>query len=95
MDNFFNVNLDYNVLIAYIFGIILLYLVGRVLLIPLKFLFKLIINGLVGGAILWVINLIGSYFGFNVALNPVTALVVGFLGIPGVILLFALKYIMG
>jgi len=43
---------------------------------------------------LLLLNFVGGYFGLHIALNPVTALVVGFLGVPGVVLLLVLRYIL-
>ncbi|QDR82893.1 pro-sigmaK processing inhibitor BofA family protein [Sporomusa termitida] len=83
--------LEFNVIIAYAFGIILIYLIGRMFLMPIKLVFKLIYNGLVGGIMLWVVNLVGGYFGFTIGINAITALVAGFLGLPGVVLLILFK----
>lgn len=77
--------------IAYIFGILLIYLLGRIFLLPLKLIFKLIYNGLIGGLTLWALNFIGAYFSFTIGINVVTALIAGFLGLPGVILLVLFK----
>jgi inhibitor of the pro-sigma K processing machinery len=88
-------NLDLSIVVAYAFGIILLYIIGRILFIPLRFIFRLIFNGLIGGLLLWFLNIIGGAFGLHIAINPITALIAGFLGIPGVILLIALKYVLG
>ncbi len=53
---------------------------------------RLLTSTLLGGALLWVVNLLGSRLGgFAVAINPITALVSGTLGIPGVVLLIVLK----
>ena len=83
--------LELNVIVAYAFGIILIYLIGRMFLMPIKLVFKLIYNGIIGGIMLWAVNFIGSYFGFIIGINPITALVAGFLGLPGVILLILFK----
>ena len=56
--------LDIPVILAFAFGIIILYIVGRILFVPLKFVFRLLINGLVGGLLLWLINIVGEAFGF-------------------------------
>ncbi|MBP2651627.1 MAG: sigmaK-factor processing regulatory protein BofA [Firmicutes bacterium] len=82
---------DINVIIAYIFGIFLIYLVGKIFVMPIKFVFRLIYNAIIGGIMLWVVNFIGGYFDFIVAINPITALVAGILGIPGVVLLILFK----
>lgn len=87
--------MDLMVIIAYIAGVLLLYVVGRLLLIPLRAIFQLIVNAVIGGAILLVVNLIGSFWGFGVGINPITALIAGLLGIPGVILLIALRFLLG
>jgi inhibitor of the pro-sigma K processing machinery len=83
---------DYNVIFAYIFGIIIVYVVARLLFVPIKIVLRLIYNALIGGAAIWIINFIGNYLGFHIGLNPVTALVVGVLGIPGAALLFLIQY---
>ncbi|KNF07510.1 pro-sigmaK processing inhibitor BofA [Gottschalkia purinilytica] len=80
-------------IIAFGVGLVLLYLIGWLLVIPIKIIFKLIVNGIIGGIILFVINIVGSVVGISLGINPVTALVTGFLGVPGVILLLILKYL--
>ena len=82
---------EFNVFLAYLFGIVLIYLVGRIFVMPIKFILKLIYNGLIGGLMLWVLNLLGGHIGFVIAINPMTALIAGFLGFPGVILLVLFK----
>ena len=59
--------------------------------VPLKALFKLIVNSVLGGLLIFIINLIGSAWGFHIGVNVVTAVLVGILGIPGAILLIILK----
>lgn len=82
---------DLTTVLAYLFGILLVFFVGRIFLLPLKIVFKLIYNAIIGGIMLYVINFVGAHFGFTLALNPITALVAGFLGIPGIILLALVK----
>lgn len=67
-----------------------------VAVILLKFVFKVSIgivgvlfNSLVGAAILFVLNLLG----LNIQINWFTSIIVGFLGIPGVVILVLLKLI--
>jgi inhibitor of the pro-sigma K processing machinery len=86
--------IDYAAVIAYAVGLILLYVVGRILIVPLKIVVKLIYNAIVGGVVLLALNFLGGYIGLHIALNPITALLVGFLGVPGIILLLVLKYIL-
>lgn len=88
-------DIPFGIIVGYAAGLILLYLVGWLLLVPLKMLLKFIYNGILGGIILWVLNLVGGLIHVTIAINPVTALVVGFLGIPGLILILLLQFILG
>lgn len=91
MDAWFT-SIDWRVLAAYGVGVLLLYALARLLALPLKFTFQLIANAVVGVVLLLTFNLIGAFWGYRLPLNPLTAVVAGFLGIPGVLLLFALRY---
>lgn len=86
--------MNFSIVLAYAFGLMLLYLIGMLLVIPIKIIIKLIINGILGGVILILVNLVGGLFGLSIVINPLNALVAGFLGIPGVILLFILQIIL-
>jgi inhibitor of the pro-sigma K processing machinery len=78
--------------IFFLIAILLLFIVVKILSWPLKVFLKLLINGVFGVILLLIINFIGSYFGFNIGINPVTALIAGFFGIPGVIFLTVFKF---
>lgn len=88
------ISLDFNILLAYAFGLLLLYVVGWLLVMPIKFILRLLYNGIIGGLMLWVLNLVGGFFNLQVAINPITALIAGFLGIPGVLLILVLQHIL-
>ncbi|HZJ83429.1 MAG TPA: pro-sigmaK processing inhibitor BofA family protein [Clostridia bacterium] len=89
-----NLDIPFGIIIGYALGLILLYLVGWLLLVPLKMILKFIYNGILGGIILWVLNLVGNLIHVTIAINPITALIVGFLGVPGVILILLLQLIL-
>jgi len=91
MPNIPGITWDWNVIIAFTFGILLIYLIGRVFLMPIKLILKLLFNAIVGGIMLLIVNYIGGYFSFSIAINPITALIAGFLGLPGVALLILFK----
>ena len=88
-----SLEIQYDVILAYAAGLALLYLIGWLLLVPLKLLLKFIYNGLIGGAMLWLLNFLGALIDFTIPINPVNALIVGFLGVPGVILVVILQLI--
>lgn len=85
--------LDINTIVVYLGCIIFLFIIGKVFVLPIKFIFKLIGNSILGGILIFIVNLIGSLFEFHVGLNIVTAIVTGILGIPGVVLLCFLKFL--
>lgn len=79
---------------SFALGLVLLYLMGWLLLVPMRFLWRLIAGGLLGGLCLWVVNQFSGLTGFTAPLNPFTALIVGFLGLPGAGLVIALKLLL-
>lgn len=79
---------------AYLLGLILLYIIGMLLVIPIRVMIKLIVNGIIGGVVLFLFNLVGGIFGLSLAVNPLNAIVVGILGVPGVVLLLILQVIL-
>lgn len=83
--------INYSIILAYVVGIILLLILGRVLLAPLKIVLRLVYNALLGAICIIVVNFICGWAGFHIALNIFTSFIVGFLGIPGFILLVVLK----
>lgn len=86
---------DYGVILAFAAGIILMIVLGRLFLAPLKVVLKLALNALLGAVALLLVNWIGGLFGFHIAFNIYTAFIVGTLGIPGFILLVILKLLFG
>lgn len=87
--------LDVNVLVAIFFGLLALYILVRILYIPLKIFLKLAGSAVVGAGFLFLFNLLGAIWGVQIGINVVTAFVVGLLGLPGVVLLFVLQYLTG
>lgn len=84
-------DINYGTILAYAIGIIILFLMGRVLLVPMKVIIKLVYNALLGALALIAINLVGGLVGFHIPFNLITAFIVGLLGIPGLVLLIILK----
>lgn len=77
--------------LAYMGCIVALIIVGRIFIFPLKKIFKLIVNSVIGAALIYVINIVGSSLNFHIGLNWWTILCSGLLGIPGVILVIIIK----
>lgn len=82
------------ILLAWVAGILLVLVLGKKLRIPLKLALKLLLNGLLGGVAILLINLLGQSINLHIPLNIFSALIAGILGLPGVILLIILKYLL-
>lgn len=80
--------------ISFLIGLLVLFLVVKIFAWPIKILLKLIVNGILGGILLWLVNLVGGAFGLSIGINVVTALIAGILGIPGVLFLIILTMFM-
>lgn len=87
------IDLDFNVIITFIVCILFLLILGKIFVLPFKSIMRLIGNSIMGGLIIYIINLIGGLWGFHIGLNLITSIFVGILGIPGAILLIMLKLI--
>lgn len=83
--------LDFSNIIAYMACIIFLFIFGKIFIIPIKTIFKLVINSLLGGLTIFIINIIGSFLNFHIGLNLITSIFVGILGIPGAIVISIIK----
>ena len=77
-------------LIYGLIGIVILVLFAKLLKWPIK----VVINGIIGVVILYAVNiiisklsLVGINVTFTLPINPISALIAGFFGVPGVIVL--------
>lgn len=86
--------MDFTMILPILIGVAVLFIVLKLLALPMKIIIKLVINGLVGGLVIFVVNLIGANFGFMIDLTWITALIVGFLGVPGVVIVAILQFIL-
>lgn len=67
------------------------YVLGMLLVLPIKLIIRLVVNGIIGAVALIIFNMLGNYIGITIGVNPITALIAGFLGIPGVLLMIFVK----
>lgn len=74
---------EVQILLFGIVGIIILGILIKLLKLPIK----LLINGIFGVILLYIVNFIGASYGFMIGINIWTALIAGIFGIPGVALL--------
>ena len=83
--------MDFNNIIAYLACVFFLFIFGKLFIIPIKTILRLVINSVLGGLVIFIINLIGAYFNFHIGLNLLTSIFVGILGIPGAIVIVIIK----
>jgi inhibitor of the pro-sigma K processing machinery len=86
---------DLNVALAVVFGVFVLYFVGRMLVGPTRFALRVLVTAVVGGVSLLLFNLIAGFFAFSIGINALTALVVGYMGLPGLLMLVLLQRMLG
>ncbi|NYB74079.1 pro-sigmaK processing inhibitor BofA family protein [Sedimentibacter hydroxybenzoicus DSM 7310] len=82
---------DIGIVLAYSAGIMLVFMVSWIFVKPLKFLGKMVLNSILGAVFLIIFNYFGQYFGLHIAVNEITALILGILGIPGFIAILIIK----
>ena len=80
--------------IIFLACICFLFLIGKIFIVPIKYMIKLIFNSILGALMIFAINLIGGIWGFHIGLNFFTAIMVGVLGIPGAICLIIVSLLL-
>lgn len=78
--------------LSFFIAFVVLYAILKIISLPVKIIIKLMLNALIGGVILFLLNLIGGQFGLVLDINWLTTLIVGFLGVPGVIIVLLLQF---
>lgn len=84
-----------NNLIIYLACICFLFIFGKIFIVPITKILKLVFNSILGGLIIFIINQVGGSFGFHIGLNFFTSILIGILGIPGTICLVIIKLLIG
>ena len=86
--------IPWELVLSFAIGLTLLCLIGYLLLVPMRFMWRLVAGGVMGALALMLVNLLGGLVGFGVEINPFTAMAVGFLGLPGAALVVALRLLL-
>ena len=79
-----------NFVLLLIPALLLIFLL-RLLVLPMKLIFKLFLHSGCGFLCLWVLNTASGFTGFYLPINAVTVIIAGFLGIPGLGLIALLE----
>ena len=78
-------------MLALILGIISVLLLTKIIFKSISIVFKVLINIVVGIVTLFIFNAVFSGFGLAIIINPITSFLVGFFGLPAVVVLVILK----
>ena len=74
-----------------IIGVLLLWLVIKLFSKPIKWVFKLLLNTLLGFVLLLLFNYVGQFIGLSINIGWLSALITGVLGVPGIVLLLLVE----
>lgn len=69
------IKMDYN-LITYLACICFIFIFGRIFIVPIKKILKLVLNSIIGGIVIFLINMIGGILGFHIGLNFFTSIII-------------------
>lgn len=81
---------EIGILLAFGAGLFVVFVFGKLMAKPLKLIAKILLNSLIGGALLVLLNIIGPTIGIGVPVNLINAFIVGVLGLPGLVSLIIL-----
>lgn len=81
-------------ILAYVLGLVLVFVICRIFIRPVAILGKILLNSICGGLVLAGLNYLGSFIGLSIVVSPIASLIAGFLGIPGIVLVIILQYIL-
>ena len=74
--------------------LLLLFLLLRLIILPIRWFWKLFLNSGCGFLCLWLLNSISGFTGLRFPINAITAAIAGFLGLPGIGVLVVLQYVL-
>lgn len=74
--------MNFTTILTYIACICFIFIIGKLFIVPIKIILKIILNSILGGCIIFLINFFTSSFGFHIGLNLITSIFVGLLGVP-------------
>ena len=86
-------DLNQKIIAAILAGFFIIALL-RVFSAPLRLALRLLVNTLLGFLALWVVQLTAGFTGIALGMNLWNALVVGILGVPGLVLLLLVQWVL-
>lgn len=81
-------------LLSVLVPVLLIFLLLRIIAAPVRLAVKVLLNSACGFACLWLLNWISGFTGIFFPINPITAAIAGFLGLPGIAVLATAQLIL-
>ena len=69
---------------AFFIPVALVFLLLRIMALPVRWFLKLSLNSACGFLCLWLLNSVAAFTGIHFPVNAVTVIIAGFLGLPGI-----------
>ena len=88
---FFMGGISFGTVVGYSLGVLIVFVAAKIFFVPLKKVLKIVANSLLGAVVLMVVNIFSPVLNIYIGVNPVSALVLGLLGVPGLCLLMILQ----
>lgn len=85
---------DNSSVFAYAISLIVVLIICRIFIKPIKWILRFALNGIFGALILAAVNFAGGFAGIYVIISPIAAAIAGTLGVPGVLLVIVLQYLL-
>ena len=83
--------ISFGTVVGYSLGVLIVFVAAKIFFVPLKKVLKIVANSLLGAVVLMVVNIFSPVLNIYIGVNPVSALVLGLLGVPGLCLLMILQ----
>ena len=81
-------------ILSLIVPILLVFVLLRIIAMPVRLGVKILLNSACGFICLWLLNWISGFTGIFFPINPITAAIAGFLGLPGIAVLATAQLIL-
>ena len=69
-------------IVSFLIGVLILFVILKLLSMPFKIIWKLIVNSILGFIVIYVLK----FFGFDIDIQTYTYVLIGLLGIPGAVI---------
>ena len=84
---------DFVFITGCLLGLIIIVVLAKALRVRMRWICGIVLNSLTGCVFIHILNTLLSSHGFYISINPITAVFMGFLGIPGAVSLVVMRFL--